>query len=672
MCGIAGIISASPALSAYCEAMNNALRHRGPDDEGFVLISDNFALPLGGVDTPASVYQLEATYAPKADINTSTPADCTLTLAHRRLSIVDLSPLGHQPMSYADRYWIVYNGEVYNHPELRAELEGAGYQFRSHSDTEVILAAYDYWGEDCLSRFNGMWAFALYDMQKQTLLLARDRFGVKPLYYWISPAGYLAFASEIKAFTVLPDWNPQVNGQRAYDFLVWNLLDHTSETMFSGVFQLRGGQSVLLDVGRKGRESLKSLANQQLPQVSNWYTLKAKPFCGSAADAADQFRDLLEDAVRLRLRADVPVGSCLSGGLDSSSIVCLANRQLRQQNASEKQKTFSACATVKRFDERDFIESVVNQTEVEAHYTYPELEGLFPLLDEITWHQDEPFGSTSIYAQWSVFKLAANDGVKVMLDGQGADEQLAGYHSFFGPLLAGLFRRGCWVELLKEFRTIHNLHGYSYSYLFMRFAASLFPFLRLKAAALIGTPAHSTGWLDHERLGAKLMDSYAWLSTGNDINSISHDQLSATNLPMLLHWEDRDSMAHSIESRVPFLDYRLVEFVLGLPDQHKLSDGITKRVMREAMRDILPEVVRTRMDKLGFVTPEEVWLKETGTAQFEQFMQQTIDQSAGIIKPEAMTLFHQMVRGERPFNFLIWRIISFGSWLKRFKVACQV
>lgn len=670
MCGIAGIISVSPILPTYCSAMNNTLRHRGPDDEGFVLISEDTAVPFGGKDTDASSYRLDFPYSPELEIGAADQPDCFLALGHRRLSIVDLSPLGHQPMCYADRYWIVYNGEIYNHLELRTELEVAGYRFRSHSDTEVILAAYDYWGEACLSRFNGMWAFALYDSQKQTLFLARDRFGVKPLYYWVSSEGFLAFASEIKAFTVLPTWKPKVNGQRAYDFLVWNLLDHTDETMFAGVFQLQGGHCVLLETDAVARQRMTKQAGARLSGVRKWYNLDGQVFSDSLLEASKQFHGLLDESVQLRLRADVPVGSCLSGGLDSSSIVCLANQRLRQQNASENQKTFSACASVKRFDERDFIESVVEHTGVEAHYTYPELDGLFPLLDEITWHQDEPFGSTSIYAQWSVFKLASENNVKVMLDGQGADEQLAGYHSFFGPLLGGLFRRGNWLELLKEFKAIHQLHGYSYSYLAQRLIANLLPFLRLKAAVLVRTPADSTSWLDHERLGAKLIDGYAELATGNDINSTSCDQLTSTNLPMLLHWEDRDSMAHSIESRVPFLDYRLVEFVLGLPDQYKLSGGITKRVMREGMRDILPEVIRTRMDKLGFVTPEEVWLRETGTAQFEHLTRHVIEQSNGIIKPEVMVIFKQMVNGERPFNFFIWRIISFGSWLKRFQVAC--
>lgn len=670
MCGVVGILSAGTLEPTLCSAMNTTLRHRGPDDEGYLLVSPSAVQPLGGIDTPESVYKLDASYGPVAEIASSSVTNCFLSLGHRRLSIVDLSPLGHQPMHYAERYWIVYNGEVYNHIELRAELESRGYQFNSHTDTEVILAAYDCWGEDCLERFNGMWAFALYDTQQQTLFMARDRFGVKPFYYWVSPAGILAFASEIKAFTVLPGWEPAVNGQRVYDFLAWSVLDHTDETMFSGVFQIRGGCCVKIKTDSDTRQRLTENAGKRIDGIRRWYSLTGQYFSGNSGDAVELFKNLLEGAVNLRLRADVPVGSCLSGGLDSSSIVCVANRLLRQQASAGQQKTFSACATVKRFDERSFIDEVVAQTGVDAYYTYPELEELIPLLDDLTWHQDEPFGSTSIYAQWAVFQLAAKNGVKVMLDGQGADEQLAGYHSYFGPLLGFLFKTGRWLELLGECQAIRRLHGYSYSYLAKRLVANLFPALRLKAAALAGTAAHSKGWLDHDLLGAVPIDPFlAFSEEGGDISALSRSQLTITNVPMLLHWEDRDSMAHSIESRVPFLDYRLVEYVLGLPDKYKLSGGVTKLVMREGMRGILPEKIRTRMDKLGFVTPEEVWLKETGSKQFEVLLTQAVDASGGIIKPEVMTVFDQMVRGERPFNFFIWRVISFGSWLKRFGVS---
>lgn len=668
MCGIAGLLSDAPLPLAMIAGMNRLLRHRGPDDEGFLAVSTTALLPLGGADTDQSAYGFDGAYRPLGDISATADPAAHLLLGHRRLAIVDLSPYGHQPMSYGDRYWIVYNGEVYNHLELRAELESQGYCFHSHADTEVILAAYDCWGESCLERFNGMWAFALYDRQRRTLFLARDRFGVKPLYYWISPAGFLAFASEIKAFTVLPGWQPRVNGQRVYDFLAWNVMDHTDETMFAGVFQLQGGQSVLLDTDAAARRQFTGRPGARLAGVKRWYTLVAQPVASSPAAAAEGFRELFEDAVRLRLRADVPVGSCLSGGLDSSSIVCVANRQLRRQDAAGQQKTFSACVRIKRFDERQYMEAVVDATGVAAHYTYPELEGLLPLLDELTWHQDEPFGSTSIYAQWSVFKLAADNRVKVMLDGQGADEVLGGYHSYFGPLLGELARGGRWLDLLREFRAMHAVHGHSYSYLAQRLVSNLFPALRLKAAFLAGTSAHSTNWLDHERLGAELKDPNAETSRLRDVREMSLAQLTAISVPMLLHCEDRDSMAHSVESRVPFLDYRLVEFVLGLPDDCKLAGGVTKRVLREGLCGILPDEVRDRMDKLGFVTPEEVWLKETGTAQFEDLLKMAIDNGSGIIKPEILKIFRQMVGNERPFNFFLWRVISFGNWLKRFNV----
>lgn len=281
--------------------------------------------------------------------------------------------------------------------------------FASHSDTEVILHAYRVWGAECLDRFNGMFAFVLLDRVAKRMFAARDRYGIKPLYFWRSPQGLVAFASEIKQFAALPGWSPKVSAQRAYEFLNWGWLDHTQETMFDGVRQLRGGECIDC--------SLAELVPD--PPVRRWYRLTPRPFHGDIATAAEEFRALFTDAVRLRLRADVPVGSCLSGGLDSSSIVCVANRLLRSSGAAAQQNTFSACATVKRYDERRYVDIVVDSTGVQAHYVYPELDRLFDTLDEMSWHQDEPFGSTSNYAQWHVFGSAARARVKVLLDGQG-------------------------------------------------------------------------------------------------------------------------------------------------------------------------------------------------------------------------------------------------------------
>ncbi len=672
MCGIAGYFSTTPQAAHIVGLMTDLIRHRGPDDEGFVLFQELSTMPriCGGQDTPDDAYQAGIAYAPKEKLSSLGDYPVTLALGHRRLSIVDLSPLGHQPMSSADgRYWIVFNGEVYNHIELRTELEALGHSFVSHSDTEVIIAAYREWGKGCLSHFNGMFAFLIYDREQCRLFAARDRFGVKPLYYRISDNG-IAFASEIKQFTVLRDWQARMNGQRVYDFLNWGISDHTDETMFADVFQLRGGEALELGVSNLVVGNGALAAGGRLPTF-RWYQLRGEPFSGSMKDATEQFRASFSEAVRLHLRADVPVGSCLSGGLDSSSIVCVMNSILQESDAHALQKTFSACADIKRFDEREFIDDVVRHTGVEGHYVYPDLANLFSTCEAITWHQDEPFGSTSIYAQWEVFRLAAQNGVKVMLDGQGADEQLAGYHPYFGVRLARLLKAGHWLNFYREIRAIHAVHGYSTWWGVQQALNNLLPeAVRQPLRKLVGKPTVVIpGWLNMKALGAEAGDPFRKSAAKiGSVMELSYAQLTASNLQMLLHWEDRDSMAHSIESRVPFLDYRLVEFVLGLPEEFKISHGITKRVLRDAMRGVLPETIRNRMDKLGFVTPEEVWLKERSPDQFRKALKEAVDSSRGVLNEDANLLLEKMISGDAPFNFLIWRLISFGTWMRVFSV----
>ncbi|WP_026182824.1 asparagine synthase (glutamine-hydrolyzing) [Leeia oryzae] len=676
MCGISGVISTTePFLPLLVQQMNDCICHRGPDDEGYVLFEkggDAPALIFGGKDSPHMTSHSSIDYLPASDISSSNILP-NIALGHRRLAIVDLSPLGHQPMSYANtRYWIVYNGEVYNHLELRNELTGLGYAFVSHSDTEVILAAYTQWGQDCLCRLNGMFAFAIYDRHLQTMFLARDRFGVKPLYYWISNHGMFAFGSEIKQFTVLPEWQARLNHQRAYDFLAFGMSDHTDETMFAGVYQVPPGHYALLDCDPK--KSLPLPASSKIT-THQWYTLTPKPFSGDYQSACEQFNSLFEDAVALRLRADVPVGSCLSGGLDSSAIVCMMNKLLHHQNAASLQKTFSACSDVARFDERKWIDIVVSETGVQGHYVYPSLEQLFEISPRITWHQDEPFGSTSIFAQWSVFQCAKENDVTVMLDGQGSDEQLAGYHSFFGPHLASLYKQGRFMDLFTEMKAIKQRHGYSYAKSAKYLAGSTLPepvknWLKQK----VGRDHTKPEWLNQERLRSSPFNplATAGASSSTTIAALSIAQLTASNVQMLLHWEDRDSMAHSIESRVPFLDYRLVEFVIGLPDEFKLSAGITKRILRDALHNTLPSSIRSRMDKLGFVTPEEVWLRELAPDKFRTKLADAIVTADGILKPqESMELLESMINGTRPFSFLPWRLINFGEWIKTFSVQVQ-
>lgn len=503
-----------------------------------------------------------------------------------------------------------------------------------------------------------MFAFVLFDRRTHRVFAARDRFGEKPLYYWRSPAGGIAFVSEIKQLTVHPEWPARLNGQRAYDFLNWGLTDHTAETLFTGVFQLRGGEFILSELAQ--------LVNFR-PQC--WYHLSPARFTGTFAEAADRFRELMDDSVRLRLRADVPVGTCLSGGLDSSTIACTVRTQLGAA-AFGRQNTFSAYSEVARFDERRFIIDVVDAIGASPHDVTPKAEELVATLDQLTWHQDEPFGSTSIWAQWCVFRLARQAKVAVMLDGQGADEALGGYHGYFGPRLAGLLARGCFGEFTRESKLLRSMHHISYAQQIRLLANELIPAtLADPLRRLTGRTVRAPAFLNLQRLGAQpLSPHHGSVNLQEPVRSMSLAQLTSLNLPMLLHWADRDSMAHGIETRLPFLDHRLVEFCLGLPEEYKLQAGWTKRVLREGMRDRLPESVRLRRDKLGFATAEEVWMRQQNRAVFTRLLDEAIGSAQGILTAAARIKAESILDGKEPFNFLVWRMINFGQWMRRFNV----
>ncbi len=665
MCGIAALFNIKSGMATdHIRRMVDIVSHRGPDDEGFVLLksaSPEYVTFFGGNSTPQECYRSSVPYAPAAEIHTNNDETVDIALGHRRLSIIDLYPSGHQPMCSEDRrYFIVYNGEIYNYLEVRGELVDRGYRFLSRSDTEIILHSYREWGTECLHRFNGMFAFVLFDRTKGYVFAARDRFGVKPLYYWISPNGVLAFASEIKQFSVLNGWRARLNAQRAYDFLCWGLTDHTPETLFQGVRQLRGGEYLECKVADRAG-TLK---------VRRWYALNPTPYEGDFNQAAERFRELFYDSVRLRLRADVPVGTGLSGGLDSSSIVCVVNDLLTNEGVSEVQNTFSSCSNISRFDEREYIDEVVRHTGVNAHYTYPPVDELFCDLEDLTWHHDEPFSSTSVYAEWRVFKTVAETPVKVTLDGHGADELLAGYHTFFGPHFAYLLRTFRWTKLLKEVQAAQQLHGYGYGFAATRMLNIFLPeIVRQPVKRLAGKTAAKVDWLNAKPLMIEEVDPQAaWGEKISDLNRFSLAQLLYTSMPAQLRWCDRDSMAHSIESRAPYLDYRLVEFTLGCPAEYKLSSGTTKRIFREAMRDILPEKIRNRMDKMGFVTPEEIWVRNQATEQFRGAVREAVEQSRGVLNVNTIARAERIINGEEEFNFFIWRIISFGNWMDQFEV----
>jgi asparagine synthase (glutamine-hydrolysing) len=325
---------------------------------------------------------------------------------------------------------------------------------------------------------------------------------------------------------------------------------------------------------------------------------------------------------------------------------------------------------VKRYDERDYIDEVVAQTGVQAHYVYPDLSGLFDTLDAITWHQDEPFGSTSIYAQWHVFRLASETRVKVLLDGQGADELLAGYHGFFAPHLAGLFASLRWATLWREIRAAERLHGLGPASSLKYLGNAVLPEpIRQPLRRLVGKPAAAPEWVDPRALTFDDRDPYVERGfKTTSVNRMALSMLTGTSVPMLLHWEDRNSMAHSVESRLPFLDYRLAEFVMGLPAEFKLAGATTKQVLRRGLQGVLPERIRTRMDKMGFVTPEEVWVREDAPDLFRGELRRAIESSRGVITPKALDRLEAVIAGREPFSFLVWRTISFGRWMERFGV----
>lgn len=625
MCGIAGIIElrvTSNKLKVDKEVikkMADTIAHRGPDDEGF-FVDDNIAL------------------------------------GHRRLSILDLSPAGHQPMFYGN-FVIVFNGEIYNYLEIRQELIAKGYIFKSETDTEVILAAYKEWGPKCLDRFNGMWAFVIYDRKKKTVFGARDRLGVKPFYYYLDKEKFL-FGSEIKAILAHPDIQARPNDKIVWDYLTQNgLVDHTEATMFQDIQELRGGYCF-------------TLKNNQLKLKQYWNLKQGPKIQMTDAQYQAEFRRLFLDSVKLRLRSDVPVGSCLSGGLDSSAIVCAVNGFLKKEKLNQVgkwQKTFSAVYDAKKYqgcDESPYIREVIRKTHAHGAYVYPSGAKLAQEIQKLIWHQDTPFGSTSLYAQWNVFRLASQKKVKVMMDGQGSDEFLAGYLFYREIFLLEQLRRG------KIIGFIQNI--WTYDFKANRFALRDFVNSLLSRGILGKNMAerYKKRRLEYQMLNSKWLVKYHHnysLKPTSDIFQNTLYTSAKIGLCSLLRYEERNSMAFSIESRVPFLDYRLVEYLYALPHSQKIHLGQTKWVMREALKGILPEKIRQRKDKIGFATPEEKWIKENLASEFRQvFASESFRSRSYFDADKVKQTFEDFLSGKISDYRFFWRLYNLEIWLRTF------
>jgi len=663
MCGITGILSPSAIKIETLKGMNNAIRHRGPDDEGFVLFDvDNFSV-YGGHDTSQESWQSEVSYTPVKKITECEKIDAIFALGHRRLSILDLSSFGHQPMcDETGRYWVAYNGEIYNYLEIKDELKAKGYHFSTNTDTEVILAAFREWGIHCQHKFNGMWAFILYDVQDRVIFVSRDRYGIKPLYYWIGPCGTVYFASEIKQFTVSEGWQAIINGSRVYDYLYYSLTDHTVETLFKGVYRVLPGHYVHESANR-----LIHVAKTGTLKQNSWYQAEENTFSGSFTDAVDQFKTRFIDSVRLHLRSDVPIGSALSGGLDSSSIVSVINKVFSGNASDQIQKTFSSCSHDMRYDERNWMDLVVEATGVEAHFVYPNGGDIFSLTETIIWHQDEPYDSQSAFLGYHVFEEARKNGVLVLLNGQGADEYLSCYSELKLLRQRELLMKGRLYDLFNELTSIGEVTSLIRSILFQLIPGSL----RLNIATKTFRHRKLNEMIDHSLLISQRQhpyDIHAYHKSKKQ--EISYYQLFRDPLQRYLRWEDRNSMAHSVEARVPFLDHRLVEFTAGLPLEFLDAPFSRKRVLVEAMKGILTEKVRTRADKKGFITPEKRWFMEDFKNEFLVYFDEHIDYSKGIIDSiKAREYLVAMQDGKVPFDLLYWRMLLLCVWMKRFNVV---
>ena len=604
MCGLAGVVElgAPPAREAV-DGWLDELAHRGPNGRGVL-------------------------------------AEEGVCLGHLRLAIIDLSDAGLQPMAdESGRLHLLHNGEIYNYLELRAELEAKGHRFRSATDTEVVLAAYREWGERCVERFNGMWAFVLWDAERRTLFASRDRFGVKPLYYRLD-GERLSFASEP---WLLRGARPRANARAVRDYLEQGWLDQGEGTFFEGVLRLPPAHNL-----RFGPEGLR---------IERYWRLEPND---PPPDAAAAVRELFLDAVRLQLRSDVPVGTALSGGIDSSAIAVAVSA-----HGHDRQKTVTAFFEDAGFDERPYAQAVVERTGAEAHFVSFAATELVDSLPAIVRAQGEPFGSTSIAAGWHVMREAARAGLTVMLDGQGGDELFAGYRAAYGYRLADLLAAGELGELRSELAAFWSQHGSS-----PLAAAGVLarPFLPERLGAAARARLKGSAALAHPDLRAdpRSQDANGYPFPDRLRRHLAHT-LGRRGLPELLRYEDRNSMAHSIEARVPFLDHRLVELAYSLDGGQLIARGRTKDALRRALADLLPPEVRDRRDKLGFVTPEGRFMREAlGDLAAETFASREFRQR-GLVDPSAvLERLERHRRGDRSAGMELWRALNVELWARTF------
>ncbi|MEO5999797.1 MAG: asparagine synthase (glutamine-hydrolyzing) [Ferruginibacter sp.] len=571
MCGITGIVSVNSnnVSQSRLKGMTDIIAHRGPDGDGH-WISGNGNVGLG----------------------------------HRRLSIIDLSHEADQPMHYMNRYHLVFNGEIYNYLELKDTLQKQGYTFTTASDTEVLLALYDRDKENCLQWIDGMFAFVIYDDKENEVFAARDRFGEKPFFYNYIPGKHFLFGSEMKCL-----WEAgvekNVNNRMLYNYLTLGYLDNPidlSETFYENCTRLPHSHYIKLSI-KDCKLTIKQYYDIDWRNADHSITVD---------QAKEKFHELFYTSVQRRLRSDVTVGSSLSGGLDSSLVVAVIDNL--KKGTGQRQDTFSAVFPGFKKDERKYMDHVIAATHVNPHFVTPTDEGLIGAIDKLNWHQEEPYGSASIYVQYCVMQLAKENNVTVLLDGQGADEILAGYHAFYPPYFASLKKQDTGLYK-KELAAYGALHGNS------EINADVRKGLVSKIKLFAGrqAPAFRKMYHHYKQLKDPVLDpefyntyrksSFESTPVFENLNHALYHSTFKQGLQELLRYADRNSMAHSREVRLPFLSHELVEFLLTLPPGMKIKEGWTKWIMRQTFQRELPPEIGWRKDKIGYEPPQQNWLQ---------------------------------------------------------------
>lgn len=621
MCGIAGAIrSGGETCNAEMSATLEMLHHRGPDHRAQLGHQEN------GVST---------------------------LLGFTRLSIIDLAERANQPMVSPDGHLaLVFNGEIYNYRELRQDLARSGWAFRTESDTEVLLAAWSVWGAGCLARLVGMFAFAVHDRKKRTLTCVRDAFGIKPLFYASSKKAFY-FASELPALLNLRQERPAVNLQRGYDYLVHGDYDSSESTFVDGVMQLRPGHLLQVNLDR----DLSAGGRQWwAPRIERASSL-------GFAEAADAVRNAFLESIRLHLRSDVPLGVALSGGVDSSAVVCA----IRKVEPHAPIQAFSFVARGYAISEESWLDLVGARVSVNVHKVVATEHDLVRDLDDLIRAQGEPFGSTSVYAQYRVFQLASRAGVKVTLGGQGADELLAGYNGYVGYRLLSLCAERRYIDAFRLLRRWKRWPGRSYKLAVLELGRVLFPDRTYAGLRKIGGRDFVPEWLNARLLmesGVQLKEHRQLrrpeFCTRRVVEELA-SSLQYRGLPSLLRHEDRNAMHFSVESRVPFLTTAFCELLFSLPEHYLIShEGETKSIFRAAMRGIVPDAILDRRDKIGFATPEDHWFKQAAP-----ILRNWLSEAGSVPLLNAKALlkrFDAVMRGHLPFDWQIWRWVNYVRW----------